>query len=103
MVGKKTSNDLNGLAKQGVISLVTLEAWTLWNHRNWCVLEGSTPNVVRVLASAGEEELPHFLYFSPFSKRILHLDPFGKELRFWTLGVGAMICGAEITCLVMRT
>jgi len=42
---------------------------------------------------------PQFLQFSPFRERISHIGPFCNFLYKWTLGVGAVNCGAELTRL----
>ena len=43
--------------------------------------------------------VPYFLYFNLFSERFAHLNLLKKELRFWTLEIGAMFYGAKITRL----
>jgi hypothetical protein len=34
------------LTRRGLNSLIILGAWILWNHRNRCVFDGATPNMV---------------------------------------------------------
>jgi hypothetical protein len=36
-------------------SLIILGAWILWNHRNKCVFDGYSPNVIMSLRAADEE------------------------------------------------
>ncbi|WVZ76088.1 hypothetical protein U9M48_024090, partial [Paspalum notatum var. saurae] len=49
------SNAAAKLVMQGVNSLIILGAWTIWNHRNKCVFDGSAPSVAAALVIAGEE------------------------------------------------
>jgi len=42
---------------------------------------------------------PHFLQFSSFREKISHIGSFCNFLYKWTLGVGAVNCGAELTRL----
>jgi hypothetical protein len=46
---------VNGLTKKGLDSLIILGAWILWNHRNKCVFDGCSPNVIMSLRAADEE------------------------------------------------
>jgi hypothetical protein len=46
---------VNGLTKRGLDSLIILGAWILWNHRNICVFDGCSPNVIMSLRAADEE------------------------------------------------
>jgi hypothetical protein len=43
------------LLKKGLDSLIILDAWTIWNHRNKCVFDGRTPSLSSILASADKE------------------------------------------------
>lgn len=42
-------------AAKGLNSIVMLVAWTLWNHRNWCVFDGSRPNMQALFREITEE------------------------------------------------
>jgi hypothetical protein len=42
---RKLSNQAIGLVKKGLNSIIILEAWTIWKHRNRCVFDGVTPNL----------------------------------------------------------
>ena len=37
---------VNGLVKKGLDSIFILGAWTIWKHRNPCVFDGITPDVL---------------------------------------------------------
>jgi hypothetical protein len=52
---RKVDNSASGDLKKGQNSLVILEAWGIWRHRNECVFNGAAPNVNTVLALAKEE------------------------------------------------
>jgi hypothetical protein len=52
---EKASMATSGIAKGGLNSLIILGAWTIWNHRNKCVFEGASPNMVESLILLGEE------------------------------------------------
>jgi hypothetical protein len=41
--------------RRGLNSLIILEAWTLWRHRNDCVFNGAAPRLGTALAMAGEQ------------------------------------------------
>jgi hypothetical protein len=51
---ENSSNAAAGLTRKGLNSLVILGAWTLWNHRNICVFDGATPNLVGAMGFGGE-------------------------------------------------
>jgi hypothetical protein len=44
-----------GLIKRGLDSLIILEAWIIWNHRNECIFDRGTPNLLVILRSVEEE------------------------------------------------
>jgi hypothetical protein len=44
-----------GFNKKGLNSLVILGAWIIWNHRNRCVFDGDSPNLINALILPGEE------------------------------------------------
>jgi hypothetical protein len=52
---KKASDQLQGIAAEGLNSLIILGFWTLWNHRNGCVFEMLTPDVASAIRKAEEE------------------------------------------------
>ena len=41
--------------RKGLISLITLGAWTLWTHGNPVFFDGASPSVSRAMESASEE------------------------------------------------
>jgi hypothetical protein len=41
--------------KNGLNSLIILEAWTVWKHRNDCVFNGKSPSLSTALIMAGDE------------------------------------------------
>ena len=41
--------------QSGFNSLVILGAWSLWRHRNDCVLNGGSPSLASALTLAGDE------------------------------------------------
>jgi hypothetical protein len=46
---------LQGIAKKGLDSLITLGLWTLWNHRNGCVFDRVTLSLEGAIRRADEE------------------------------------------------
>jgi hypothetical protein len=36
-------------AVKGLNSTVVLVAWWLWKHGNWCVFDGATPNINKII------------------------------------------------------
>jgi hypothetical protein len=52
---KKASDQLQGIAAEGLNSLLILGFWTLWNHRNDCVFEMLIPDVASAIRKAEEE------------------------------------------------
>jgi hypothetical protein len=52
---KKAIDQLQGIAAEGINSLIILGFWTLWNHKNGCVFEMLTPNVDSAIRKAEEE------------------------------------------------
>jgi hypothetical protein len=51
----RSSEQLQGIAKKGLNSLITLGLWTLWNHRNGCVFGRATPSLEGAIRRAEEE------------------------------------------------
>jgi hypothetical protein len=51
----RISEQLQGIAKKVLNSLITLGLWTLWNHRNGCVFYRVKPNMEGVIRRAEEE------------------------------------------------
>jgi hypothetical protein len=51
----RSSEQLQGIAKKGLNSLITLGLWTLWNHRNKCVFDRVTPSLEGAIRRADEE------------------------------------------------
>jgi hypothetical protein len=45
----------SGLTRKGLNSLIILGAWVIWKHRNRCVFDGASPNMVEALILLGEE------------------------------------------------
>jgi hypothetical protein len=43
------------LTRKGLNSLIILGAWVIWKHRNRCVFDGASPNMVEALILLGEE------------------------------------------------
>jgi len=41
--------------KKGVNSIIILDSWSLWNHRNRCVFDGINPNSSNVIRTIKEE------------------------------------------------
>jgi hypothetical protein len=46
-----------GQQRKGFNSLVVLDAWVIWKHRNFCVFNGAVPSVPTALQVAREEAL----------------------------------------------
>jgi hypothetical protein len=51
----RISEQLQGIAKKGFNSLITLGLWTLWNHRNGCVFDRFKPSLEGAIRRAEEE------------------------------------------------
>jgi len=49
------SNKVAGQEQKGLNSIIILGAWSLWNHRNRCVFDGSSPSLTSVVATIKEE------------------------------------------------
>jgi hypothetical protein len=41
--------------KKGVNTLVLLDTWIIWKHRNACVFEGASPSVNTILSDLKDE------------------------------------------------
>ena len=52
---EKASAATSGLTQKGLNSLIVLEAWIIWNHRNSCVFDGANPNIAETLKLARDE------------------------------------------------
>jgi hypothetical protein len=51
----RISEQLQGIAKKGLNSLITLGLWTLWNHRNECVFDRIKPSLEVALRRVEED------------------------------------------------
>ena len=54
--GPKQSLERMVHTKKGLNSLIILGAWTIWNHRNRCVFDGTPPSLAGALLLASEEQ-----------------------------------------------
>jgi hypothetical protein len=52
---KRCSDQLHGIARKGLNSLISLGLWILWNHRNACVFYGLSPCLNTAIKRTGEE------------------------------------------------
>ena len=52
----KAESRMDGSHKKGLNSLIILGAWTIWNHRNRCVFDGTPPSLAGALLLASEEQ-----------------------------------------------
>jgi hypothetical protein len=43
-----------GVVRKGLKSIIILGAWMVWNHRNLCLFDSISPNLVGVLLLAFE-------------------------------------------------
>jgi hypothetical protein len=43
--------------KKGLNTVIILEAWILWKHRNACVFDGAPPRISSLLQAFKEQEL----------------------------------------------
>ena len=43
------SNRFYGQVKKRVNSIIILGAWLVWKHRNYCVFDGGSPDLSRVI------------------------------------------------------
>ena len=51
----ETSSRFSGQVQKGINSIIILGSWLVWKHRNYCVFDGGTPNLSRVMAAFREE------------------------------------------------
>jgi hypothetical protein len=79
----------SGLTKSGLNSLIILGASTIWNHRNKCVFEGASPNMVESLILLGEERC---LWMLAGARGLSHLTASSLKAK---LGVWS-ICKARM-------
>jgi len=49
------SSRFSGQVQKGVNSIIILGSWLVWKHRNYCVFDGGTPNLPRVMTAFREE------------------------------------------------
>ena len=49
------NNTVGDMLRKEINSLIILGAWTLWTHRNKCILDGEAPNIAGALAVAEDE------------------------------------------------
>jgi hypothetical protein len=54
---RRSNTRLQGQCRRGFNSLVILDAWIIWKHRNQCVFKGVSPSVPFVLQAARDEAL----------------------------------------------
>ena len=52
---EEASSIFSGQVKMGFNSIIILRAWLIWKHRNYCVFDGGTPNLMRVISAFREE------------------------------------------------
>jgi hypothetical protein len=52
---KRCSDQLHGIARKGLNSLISLDLWILWNHRNACVFYGLSPCLNGAIKRTEEE------------------------------------------------
>ncbi|TVU43545.1 hypothetical protein EJB05_10024, partial [Eragrostis curvula] len=52
---ERTSEAASGMIWNGLNSLIILEAWTIWKHRNRYVFDGATPSITEAFFSFGRE------------------------------------------------
>jgi hypothetical protein len=55
MLWWKSSDQLQGIARKGLNSLISLGFWILWNHRNGCVFDGLSPSLNVAIKRIEEE------------------------------------------------
>ena len=51
----KASSRFSGQVKEGVDSIIILGSWLVWKHRNYCVFDGGTPSLSRVMTTFRED------------------------------------------------
>jgi hypothetical protein len=52
---KRCSDQLHGIARKGLNSLISLGLWILWKHRNACVFDGLSPCLNEAIKRTEEE------------------------------------------------
>ena len=89
---------MDGSHKKGLNSLIILGAWTIWNHRNRCVFDGTPPSLAGALLLASEEQRfwklakaqgSSFPSLEPVDSQY---DPFVEVKSFPILVKGACVC-----------
>ena len=51
----RASSRFSGQVKEGVDSIIILGSWLVWKHRNYCVFDGGTPSLSRVMTTFRED------------------------------------------------
>jgi hypothetical protein len=85
-MGEGKQGNLWNITKEGLNSLIILGAWTIWNHRNKCVFEGASPNMVESLILLGEERR---LWMLAGARGLSHLTAPSQEAK---CGVWSLCC-----------
>ena len=49
------SSRFSGQVQKGVNSIIILGSWLVWKHHNYCVFDGGTPNLSRVVSTFRED------------------------------------------------
>jgi len=50
------SSRFSGQVKKVLNSILILEAWLIWKHHNYCVFDGGTPDLTRVISAFKEAQ-----------------------------------------------
>jgi hypothetical protein len=61
--------------KKGLNSIIILGAWSIWNHHNHCVFDGSQPSLSSVLVAVEDELLLWSLAGAWRISNLLALEP----------------------------
>ena len=69
------SNRFSGQVKKGVNSIIILGAWLVWKHRNYCVFDGGSPDLSRVISSFREAAQQWFVAGAQGVSYLLALAP----------------------------
>jgi len=70
-----TNSGIDEQTKKGLNSIIILGAWSIWNHHNHCVFDGSQPSLSSVLVAVKDELLLWSLAGAWRISNLLALEP----------------------------
>ena len=69
------SSRFSGHVRKGLNSIIILGAWLVWKHRNYCVFDGGSPDLSRVISSFREAAQQWFVAGAQGVSYLLTLAP----------------------------